>query len=471
MNGNNEADSSESRSKPKGWPANHPTRIALREAKEAAIAAGLVWPKRKPNKGRTNHNDTSGNDKKQTVALDDELLGLAEGQGDVQAGPSSPAPYSDDDDERDDDRARREWKREVRADGEGDADLSSMSAFNPDAIVEPCGLTRAEVIRRIEANVMIGLTETDVKAVQDEMWMRKKATNAAIPVNKDGTMRRKPGPAKGWKKLREGGSSRFDFDDRSEGTSNAGETINGEADADIAALLGEGDPGHGSDRKGIAKAKRRKIEEGVEEITRYADSEDDPERGTFYSDEEDGNDSRRGDVDNGIMGNSARKSGGGGNRREGGGGTGKGKSSRQPITKPEKDLLKKAEALAVQSVLATEDIDEGYDLIPGQPVIGEIGAGAEAMAALSAPNTEDPRGVSEHEARIRLGLVEELERQAWAGIVRDIPRVSGVACYIPFCVQHILFYINLFSPASSSSVLHHPLQSSLLHSSFSEPHW
>ncbi|EIW66702.1 hypothetical protein TREMEDRAFT_34561 [Tremella mesenterica DSM 1558] len=76
--------------------------------------------------------------------------------------------------------------------------------WDPDIIVQPSGLTRAEVITKVESGNMRGLTEEDVKAVQDEMWMRQKIKDGKALVRKDGTIRKKPGPAKGWKKLRRG---------------------------------------------------------------------------------------------------------------------------------------------------------------------------------------------------------------------------------------------------------------------------
>jgi sugar (pentulose or hexulose) kinase len=110
-------------------------------------------------------------------------------------------------------------------------------------------------------------------------------------------------------------------------------------------------------------------------------------------------------------------------------------------------MLKKAEALAVQNVMQS-----AADTTAGTPEEVDASAAAAAAAAAAAggqeaavelvsqgpaPNTEDPRGVSEAEARVRLGLVEDLQRQAWQSIVRDIPRVcrfehSG----FPFRAEH-----------------------------------
>ena len=81
------------------------------------------------------------------AAIEDELLGLAEGESRSSPMPGSDAPevdYLDEDHPVD------------------------TGPIGPDTIVYPCGLTRAEVISKVEGNDMRGLTEADVKAVQDE---------------------------------------------------------------------------------------------------------------------------------------------------------------------------------------------------------------------------------------------------------------------------------------------------------------
>jgi DNA helicase INO80 len=394
-------------SKRKGWPSDHPTRVAQREAKEALLAAGMEVPKRKYKR------------KPKIATIEDELLGLAEGD----EGRSSPAPPSEGI-EADEDAQSVKGERE---------DLAPEEPVGPDSIVYPCGLTRAEVIRRVEKNDLRGLTETDVKAVQDEMWIRQFDPDALKGgmIRKDGTIRKKPGPAKGWKKMRrdlglDGGSARGDDSD-GESMSHAGETANGEADADIEALL-EGDAApertttsSSTKRGGKAKAKRRKLDEG-DEVTRYA-SENDSRLGLDDEDDE-----RRSSIVDGL------EAGTGGKKHKSKArepGVGKGKWTRP--TKPEKDMLKKAEALAVQNVMQS-----AADTTAGTPEEVDASTAAAATAATAAggqeaavelvsqgpaPNTEDPRGVSEAEARVRLGLVEDLQRQAWQSIVRDIPRV------------------------------------------------
>jgi DNA helicase INO80 len=240
-------------------------------------------------------------------------------------------------------------------------------------IVQPSGLTRAEIIAKVQKGNIAGLTELDVKAVQDEMWLREKAGSA--PTNKDGSVRRKPGPAKGWKKLR--GGVGMDWDERSEGTSVGEGTINGdriekgmEADAEIAALLGDDDDPDGTFTPGGGAAKKAKPRVSIKKRRLESDS------GLPEGSEFDSEDDRLGVRIPKISG--AKK----------------GKSTR-PI-----DL----------------DLDN------------ELDAAATAMEAQAepviAPNTHDPRGVSETEARLRLSLVEDLERVAWASICRDIPRVS-----------------------------------------------
>ena len=226
---------------------------------------------------------------------------------------------------------------------------------------------------------MRGLTEDDVKTVQDEMWMRKKVRlGGSAGIRKDGTIRKKPGPAKGWKKLRRGEEGASDHD------SSAAEGPDG-PEADIAALL-EGDDDNRSRRR----------------------------------DGDDEEDDRRASLDAALEGliQPEGKSRRGAKAREPG--VGKGRWTR-PI-KAEKDLTKKAEELAIQQVqdrLEEEDINA-----PNGTTDATVAAVEQAQATVVSANTEDPRGVSEAEATIRLGLVEDLQKQAWASIVRDVPRVS-----------------------------------------------
>jgi len=344
--------------KRKGWPSDHPTRVSQREAKEAAVAAGLELPKR-------NYNRKTKREK--AAELDDELLGLAEGE----VGQSSPMPTSD------------------VFDADSAEDDPPPEPFDPN-IVLPCGLTRAEVIAKVESNDMFGLTEDDVKAVQDEMWMRKKDLVGGAPIRKNGTVRRKPGPAKGWKKLRgdpgpgrRDSSIKGDYESEAGDTANAGDTVNGEAGADIAALLPDDGP----------RLKRQKLDNDEED-------EDEDIKPDLYHEE----DIQRGSLDESGQNRPTPK-----NAKTKEPGVGKGRWTRP--TKPEKDLLKKAEELAVQ-VEAEVYEDEAVPL----------------NAELLAPNSQDLRGISETEAKVRLGLVEELQRQAWFSIVRDIPRVRPFPC-------------------------------------------
>lgn len=299
--------------------------------------------------------------------LEDELLGLVEGEedhpggGGSRPGASSPPLYSDE--EMDDD------------------DTLDVERFDPDMIVQPSGLTRAEIIAKVEKGHMAGLTELDVKAVQDEMWLREKAGGA--PMNKDGTVRRKPGPAKGWKKLRGG----LDWDERSEGTSIGEGTVGerGDADAEIAALLGEdeeeGDetftPGGAKKSKAKALLKKRKLDLGSEGGL--------PEGSEFDSEDD----------------RSRTKSGLGTARK------GKSKATTATGPGPEHDLEAELEmaAIAMDPQQAKAEVQ-----VQVEPVV-------------HVPNTQDPRGVSEAEARHRLNIVEDLEKVVWASICRDIPRV------------------------------------------------
>ncbi|ORY27879.1 SNF2 family N-terminal domain-domain-containing protein [Naematelia encephala] len=355
--------------KRKGWPADHPGRVAQREAKAAAIAAGLIPAKRV--KKRPTKKDAGPSN----ATLEDELLGLAEGDVAVSSPmlpPTSDAPSMD--------------------------DLGpDVDPLDPETIVQPSGLTRAEVIRKVEVNDMYGLTEDDVKAVQDEMWARKKDANGGAPIRKDGTVRKKPGPAKGWKKLRgidERRSSAAEEGSEAGETSIAGDTINGEAEADIAALLGENGTPIATVKK--PKAKRRKLDEG-EEVTMSVDASED----------------EKPDLDDEILDAATASTS---KKRTKGKepGVGKGKWTRP------NPLAKKAEELAVQQQV--EGLEDGDDALLA---LAENGDSA-AVLGPHLPNTEDPRGVSESEARVRAGLVEELQKQVWANIVRDVPRMYRV---------------------------------------------
>jgi DNA helicase INO80 len=298
--------------------------------------------------------------------LEDELLGLVEGEEDhpgggrSRPGASSPPPYSDDED-----------------DGFGyDHDELNAERFDPDTIVQPSGLTRAQIIAKVESKQLAGLTEQDVKAVQDEMWLREKAAEGGAPMNKDGSVRRKPGPAKGWKKLRGG----IDWDERSEGTSVGESTVIGdggggrdrererkETDAEIAALLGEEDddadetftPGGKKIKSKTQALKKRKLgsEGGLPEGSEMDYSEDDRSKPKVV---------------------------------------GKKGKSRPTLLGSELQLD-----------------DNGSEM-----------GNTEPQPETLPPNAQDPRGVSEAEARHRLNVVEDLEKVVWASICRDIPRVS-----------------------------------------------
>nr|XP_031859659.1 uncharacterized protein CI109_004934 [Kwoniella shandongensis]KAA5526731.1 hypothetical protein CI109_004934 [Kwoniella shandongensis] len=385
--------------RPKGWPSDHPSRVAQREARDAARASGVDIPKRKYNR----------KSKGKGANIDDELLGLV---GDDAA--SSPAPPHSDD---------------IDPDETGSA---QGDPFDPDAIVQPCGLTRAEVIARIEADDVKGLTEDDVKAVQDEMWMRKK--DGGAPVNKDGTVRKKPGPAKGWKKMRGIEKRKGDPYEGSEAgdTSIAGDTVNGEADADIAALLEDGSvaeqPIERPPKKGKTKAKRRKIDDKQEETTKYADLSDEdhkPSDALIAEELDDDRSMRAGSIGGSSVidpssAPASKHKGKQGKAKEPG--VGKGKWTRP--SKPEKELLKKAEVLAVQQAHPDLPSELTDDLPPS--VMSEMPFDNAPEVFNIGPNQHDPRGVSEQEAKVRMGLVEELQKQTWSAIVRDVPKIYRV---------------------------------------------
>jgi hypothetical protein len=309
-----------------------------------------------------------------TGDLEDELLDLAEGEREHQMGFSSDEePVTDRD-------------GESRANGyvgsEYDRSSPPPVAMDPDHT--PSGLRRAEVIARIESNDLSGLTEDDVKAVQDEMWARQKAAAGdEVAVRKDGKVRKKPGPAKGWKKLRgvpEGRPRKSIGQDlESEAASSTvGDDLG--ADEEIAALLGDSRP---KSKKGV---KRRKFDIG-DEANRF-DSDDDAEE-------------EETELNGEGQSNGKKKS-----YKVKEPGVGKGRWTRPP--KPEKEL-KKTEAILSQLQ------DERQDVAP-----------QDDAAIGNEPKGEDPRGVSEHEARSRLGLVEDLQKQIWVGVVRDVPRVSSL---------------------------------------------
>ncbi|WVQ96764.1 hypothetical protein IAU59_003871 [Kwoniella sp. CBS 9459] len=406
--------------------------------------------------------------KKSTAGdIDDELLGLA---GDEI--PSSPA--------------RAPSVSAAIGSDAIDPDEPEGDPFDPDAIVRPCGLTRAEVIRKIETNDISGLTEDDVKAVQDEMWLRDKGKDGGAPVNKDGTVRKKPGPAKGWKRIRgieskrgrkSGAGGDYEGSDAGD-TSIAGETVNGEADAEIAALLGEdGLPPPAApvstSKKGKAKAKRRKIDDLAEETTKFAelsDVEDHKPSDLLIGEELDEDRSTRAP----SIGGSSAIDGNEGSIAAGSTttvpappkkkskakepGVGKGRWTRPP--KPEKEgqaakkgdsgtkTSTKAAKQAVEESTAPLDEDIEKQLAPGEipqgVIFDPLAAKANATAMLDLPfpnepvvvepekpagpppNSYDPRGVSEAEAHVRFGLVEDYQKQVWSSIVRDVPKIYRV---------------------------------------------
>lgn len=456
--------------KRKGWPADHPTRIAQREAREAAIlaAGGKIPPRRPPRKSKT-----------KAAVLEDELLGLAEGG---QGGPdrSSPVPGSElngADDETDG--------------GHGDglkAAAAKQEPVGPDTIVHPCGLTRAEVIRKIENADMDGLTEADVKQVQDEMWVRAKESAGGVSIRKDGTLRRKPGPAKGWKQMRgedvlsrrkkgneagitstrgEQEEDELDSDQDqdppvpvdTEGVAVRDPNNDADAEADIAALLDEDEAEQDLEHR-RSKKRRRLDRIGDDEgdgLTRESLFDTDEERLDLGEDDDNETDRRSSIVDmddfpplqsgTGALPastgtasskrSSKPKGKGAGGAGAGGGAMTAGMSAKQAwsrMTKDQKEMSKKAEMLAQGATVQQLAEADGTTTLPAA-VLGagagfdDVGLGAGDVNALEAsgvaPNTQDPRGVSEAEAKVRLGLVEELQRQAWAAIVRDVPRVSS----------------------------------------------
>lgn len=373
-----------------GWEEDDKPKLAL---------APKLNPRKTDTKRKGKERTSTANSK---AALEDELLDLVEGEEGRGAsasagvggggtstaggagggvGASSPHPYSDDDDDDDE-----------------DTESNLADRFDPDVVVQPSGLTRREIITKIEKGQMQGLTEADVKAVQDEMWLREKVGSA--PTNKDGTVRRKPGPAKGWKKLRGG-----DYDEtRSDGGTSVGDgTINGEAEAEIAALLGDDDGDslslpqplphstNGGEKKKRPRpsgvGKKRKVDE-------LADDTRNPEGSELDSEDE-----------RLLLGDSGAPTGSRGGRiKEPGVGKGRWTRPIRPADSKVETEIEPDQSLSFETSLEMQQ--------------------QQLQSTTIHPNSYDPRGVSEVEARLRLDLVEELERNIWASICRDIPRVG-----------------------------------------------
>ena len=287
-------------------------------------------------------------------------------------------------------------------------------------------MTLPEILEKIK-NKDPDLTEEDRKAGNEEIWRQAKAQDGGIPMNKDGTMRKKPGPAKGFKfgprESRRASSMRgsaADAESEAGDTSIAGDTVNGEADADIAALLEDGTPGSTTKPKAKGKGRKRPTE-AAEGTPRPSD--DGRDAGDGFDE------AALSLLEDATPGGSKRKTAGAAAKTKPPG-PGKGNWPRpQKEDQATRDLKSKAEALAVQNaILPSESIDSqmGYIADPNFSLDALAQAQhQEVLARIAAPNTDDPRGVSENEARIRLGLVEDLQKLAWASIVKDIPRVSA----------------------------------------------
>ncbi|TYJ51581.1 hypothetical protein B9479_007840 [Cryptococcus floricola] len=303
---------------------------------------------------------------------------------------------------------------------------------SPSTLVWPSGLTRAEVIAKCMANDVSGLSEDDVKAVQDEIWMKEKLAKAetgageALPTNKDGTIRKKPGPAKGWKKIR-GIEKKPDppkARSRTEGSV-------------AGSLVDDGEEG-GLDKG--KKVKRRRLDERTESPHfEYGEDGEHAPSESMHDEQEEL--SRAGSVgaSSAVNGSEAAPASVPAKKKAAKTkepGVGKGRWTRP--SKPEKELVKKAEALAGKSKtplmvqdealppfslpFENEDVEDVFQYA-GQGVFQQNPHGQGQAAA---PNTFDPRGVTEEEARIRFELVEDLQRMSWAAIVRDVPRVYRV---------------------------------------------
>lgn len=270
----------------------------------------------------------------------------------------------------------------------------------------------AQIVARIQAKEKAGLSKDELRAGDDEIWKQQKVAEGGVPLNKDGTMRKKPGPAKGFKfpnRERRPGSMRGDNDSEAGDTSIAGGSINGEVDADIAGLLFEDTPTGKSKTK--AKAKRRPVD--VDESV--ASLVDGTEEGSV--------DDTFGDAALSLLEDGTP----GGSKKKKARSTGVGKGNWQRPVKEDKDVRdfnRKAEVLAVQNAMQGSDMYDNHPGYPADYAYETMAQHPEILPYIAAPNTEDPRGVSETEAKIRLGLAEDLQKLAWASIVKDIPKVS-----------------------------------------------
>ena len=334
--------------------------------------------------------------KVKSAAIEAELLDLLEGDTASSMNRSSPPPPASD------------------PFGEDDEDRKPVTL---DTVFQPSNLTLAQIVARIQAKEKAGLSKDELRAGDDEIWKQQKVAEGGIPLNKDGTLRKKPGPAKGFKftnRERRPGSLRGDNDSEAGDASIAGGSVNGEVDADIAGLLFEDTPTGKSKVKPKTKKKPADVDDTVASLV------DGPEEGSV--------DDTFGDAALSLLEDGTP----GGGKKKKSRPTGVGKGNWQRPVKEDKevrDLNRKAEVLAVQNAMQGNDMYEAHSNYAPDYAYDHMAQHPEILPYIAAPNTEDPRGVSETEAKIRLSLAEDLQKLAWASIIKDIPKVSFVELF------------------------------------------
>ena len=365
----------------------------------------------------------------QTAALEDEILDLAESGGEGSLLPDRVASrrgsifsgiMDDDSPEPDGTRSRR---------------LSEVMS---------CGLTRREVIDMVERRDVAELPMQDIRAVQDETLLsatevtraratarrqvnRQKVKERKVDTIKEGETTSRRSSVSGVDEMSERGhfldedkeGLNGDWDDNREPQGQpepeeAGDDVLGEAEADIAALL-EDRP----KRKSKSRSKKRKHQDDGEHPIRVRrrdmamyDTSDEEKPDPF--DEIDS-------VVSELLPVAKKPK----SSRSKNAGIGKGRWPRP--SKEEKDLTRKAEVIAVQNVMGDPETAIAEALEEGTKETKDV---LEALPGV--PNTVDPRGVSDVEAKVRFGLMQELQDQAWQAIVKDVPRVSVLAIFLLF---------------------------------------
>lgn len=319
------------------------------------------------------------------AALEDELLGLAEGEDASTIARSSPMPPPSDPFDIDEDDVR-------------------PIDVPPETVVYPTGLTRGEMDARIERNDMSGLSAEEIKFVQDQAWKRKKVSSGNAPLRKDGTLRKKPGPSKGWRKRLNGEddkSSVRDYDSDA-GTSIAGDTVNGEAEAEIAALIGD-------DVASVTSVSKRKSKGRIDELSEMGLDSDDAGPAVTADD------LALSLLEEGTPTATKKRAS-------------RAKGAQRSKAKEGSDATQAANALLGLDPHAGDY--ESSSVGPGASGANEIDrlGGDPYLSYGAQPPVEEYRGISESEAIHRYAQVEELQKAVWAAVVKDVPKVSLFIC-------------------------------------------